>query len=824
MRRILSIRASVVGVVAAAALLAALPAQAATPAAKTLKPDAQGKGKVTWTGSMGLGTAAGGTTDDCFDEAGKPDPLSGCDFFKLTVDTPAGFYKQFLGGVEVNIKGFAPADLDLGVYRLKADGSKGEVAGSSGNVPGEDETTTMAGATGRYIVVLVPYAAPPGQSYDGEALFNLKKANPSLKVLNKRIGPGPRNYRASHDRYISHSEPSIAMDPLNHRHLFAGSKMYENLPKYLFKAGTYESFDGGRTWKDYGQLPGYCQEPGQCDPKNEGAYRTVSDIAMDFDDEGNAYANVLDAPGGTFAFTGFNMTIHKKRPGKPWSKPITVHDNRNTPITEQLLLDDKNWVAVDNVTTVNGAPNKPRDGNIGTIYVCWGLNGTQAPSQQIVLMRSLDGGQTWGGVVPGDNTPYQLSQKSVISGIGCHIVVGPAGEVYVTWYDNQVDGLMQVKSVDRGRSFTPARPIATIVGENEQFERQSFRNLSIPTTGIDKKGTVYIAVASHDAEGEPVIEGEKTYEQLVELAKKRRAEEEAEGGDQEEGSGADIILFKSTDGGNTYSGPVRVNQDGKEADADQFQPWMAVTPKGQVNVMYFDKRNDPGNNFFIGTYLSRSNDGGKTWKDTRVDHRMWDPRVNPPISVSGQFIGDYQGLVADDKVAIPFWNDTQANSLPKSAREYSPWQEVWAARIPNNPAKGGPKCLDKRRPRTSLPRKNVSLDGAGRMKMHGKARDRGCKGPSKAKSVKGKVERVSVSIALLKGKRCRYMKKNGSFTAKRRCSKRVRLRAKGTRKWSFRTKRAVPEGTYRITASARDAAGNREKPVRGRNTVKFRAR
>jgi hypothetical protein len=457
--------------------------------------------------------------------------------------------------------------------------------------------------------------------------------------------------------------------------------MYENLPKYLFKAGTYESKDGGRTWKDFGQLPGYCQAPGQCDPKNESAYRTVSDISMAMDDEGNAYAQVLDAPGGTFAFTGFNMTIHIKKPNAPnWTGPITVHDNRNTPVTQQLLLDDKNWVAVDNNTDTGGGPNRPHDGKIGTVYVCWGLDGTQAPTQQIVLMRSIDGGHTWGGVVPGDNTPYQLSQKGAISGIGCHIDIGPAGEVYVTWYDNQLDALMQVKSIDRGHSFTPARPIATITGVNTQFERQSFRNLSIPTSGIDKKGNVYVAAASLNGEGS-VVERNASPEELKKLRDEHRADADAAG---DSSKGADIVMFKSTDGGVSYSGPKRVNQDKK--NRDQFQPWMAVTPKGQVDVMYFDKRNDP-NDFFLGEYLSRSNDGGKTFKDTRIDHRMWDPRINPPISVSGQFIGDYQGLVADDKVAIPFWNDTQAAGLKKRSKGYSPWQEVYAARIPNGKKK-----------------------------------------------------------------------------------------------------------------------------------------
>lgn len=804
--------------VLAASLSGMAAAQAATPSGATLTPNAAGSGKVTWSGTVGAGTAVAGTTDDCFGADKKPDPTAGCDFFTLTVNTPSGFYDGFLGGVQIDISGFQ-GDLDLGVYRLNGDGTRGDSAGSSGNAPGVAERTTVPNATGKYLVVLVPYAAVPGTSYIGEASFNGHRANPPLPILNNRIGPGPPNHRASHDQYNSHSEPSIAMDPLNHNHLFAGSKMYQNLAKYLFKAGTYESLDGGRTWKDYGQLPGYCQEAGQCDPTNEEKYRTVSDISMAFDDEGNAYAQVLDAPGGTAAFTGFNMTVHIKKPGQPWTGPITVHDNRNTPITQQLLLDDKNWIAVDNVTDVNGAPNKPRDNKIGTMYICWGLDGTQAPSQQIVLERSIDGGHTWGGVVPGDNTPYQLSQKSVISGIGCHIIIGPQGQVYVTWYDNQIDGLMQVVSTDRGQTFTPARPIATITGVNAQFEGQSFRNLSIPSSGIDKDGNIYIAVASQDADGAPVLAG-TSYEKLKEMRENRRAETEAQG--DKPGSGADIVLFKSTDGGNTYTGPVRVNQDSKTGDADQFQPWLAVTPKGQVDVMYFDRRNDP-QNFFIGEYLSRSNDGGKTFTDTRVDRRMWDPRINPPISVSGQFIGDYQGLVADDSVAIPFWNDTQYAGLAKSDKKYSPWQEVNSARISNTPAKGGP-CRDRKRPRSKLTKKGVKVSGNG-FTVRGRSSDKGCKGLTKATSVKGGIKKVYVSVAKVRGHNgCRFLQKNGHFGKTRSCNRGVLLAASGKRKWKFTSKVRLKPGTYRIVARAKDTHGNKEKPAKRRNRVVFQVR
>ena len=782
-------------------------AVAATPESGTATPTQP----VEWTGTVIPGSATNGTDKDCFDEDGKPSATSGCDFFNLNVETPEGFYEGFLGGLQITITGFAPADIDLGIYRRKPDGSAGDRIGGSGNFPGEDEVTTLATAQGAYILAMVPFAVPPGQSYSGTAEFVGEQADPALDVVNANAPAGQLNYRASHDKYLSHSEPSIAMDPLNPDHLIAGSKMYENLPNYLFKVGTYESFDGGRTWEDQGQLPGFCDNADQCDPTNEEKYRTVSDPAVAFDDEGNGYINTLDAPGGTFAFTGFNMTLNIKKPGKPWSDPITVHDNRNNPITEQLLLDDKNWIAVDNVTTVDGEPNKPNDGKIGTMYICWSFDGTQAPSQQIVLMRSLDGGETWGGFAPGDNTPYQLSQKGAVSGIGCHILIGPEGEVYVTWYDNQIDGMMQVKSTDRGQSFSPAVPVALITGVNEPFEGQSFRNLSIPSTAIDKDGNIYIVAASAGGEGEPVRPGVE-FEQLKE--RHLRPENEAE---EDTGPGADIVMFKSTDGGSSYTGPVRVNGGQTDTERDQFQPWISVTPSGQVNVSYFDRRNDP-NNFFIDTYLSRSNDGGQTFTDTRVTTTMWDPRLNPPISVSGEFIGDYQGLVADDNVAIPFWNDTQGANLPTSDPEYSPYQEVRSARVPNGQPQGGPAptgCRDTRAPRARFLKKRKHPIKAKRrlLRIRGKARDR-----SNCASQKPRVRTVVVSVALRRGKgRCRNLQSTGRLARRTSCKQRVFLPTRGGRRWKFKSRKVhLKKGKYVIRARAIDARGNIETKNRKR--------
>jgi hypothetical protein len=852
----------------AGALAGAPPAAGATPDSGTLAPNPPGShtGSIAWHGTVNSppGTTTGGSTDDCFGADGKPDTTSGCDFFKLDVSVPSGFYNGYIGGVQVDAGNFGQSDLDLGVYLRNPDGTHGTRVASSGQAAGEPEKALVPTAAGSYYVVLVPFTAPPAQGYDGRASFVLKLANPTLDQLNANPAlRGPANYRASHDGYVSHSEPFMSMDPRNHDHLIAGSKMYEpggGLEKYLFKIGTYESFDGGRTWTDYGQLPGYCTNADSgapfapaCDV-NSDDYRVVSDISTDFDDEGNAYANVIDVPGGASSGAGWNLNLHIKRPGRPWSNAITIQNNRANPVLKALFLDDKNMFAVDNHTTVTGAPNRPGDGQIGTMYVCWSFD-FAAAGQQIAVMRSTDGGRTWGGHVPGDNTPYQVSHRAVISGIGCHLAIGPKGEVYATWYDNVLDVLWQAKSTDRGRTFSPERPIASITGVNAPFEGQAFRNLSIPTTAVDHLGTVYVAVTSADAQGSPLAESDGMRKPNAD----EPAQREADGSTT---TGADIVLFKSTDGGASYTGPVRVNQD--TGKADQFQPWMAVTPAGQVDISYFDRRNDP-NNFYIQTWLSRSNDGGRTFRDTPVGHLLWDPSVNPPISPSGQFIGDYQGIVADDRVAIPFWNDTQANSL--SGTEHSPWQEVWAARIGDTPALGGPSvpacASDRLGPQTTITRTRrirVRVRDRGRRRapaftgryvtrtvpaysvtrrrisVAGISRDRDCRLPLTAALARnrGRVSRVEISLRRSVGRRCRFVLSDGRSSSVRSCAQpifafRARTRfdyARHLTRWSLsrRLVHLLASGRYVLVARGVDMSGNAERGGTRARTLTVRVR
>jgi hypothetical protein len=266
--------------------------------------------------------------------------------------------------------------------------------------------------------------------------------------------------------------------------------------------------------------------------------------------------------------------------------------------------------------------------------------------------------------------------------IGVHVVASERdpNTFYAVWLDTLtgfLDGSGQspfwfTKTTDGAQTWEPAKIIGRITQLPTTFPRQSFRNLSLPIMAAGRRGELYVTYADYNPAPNP--------------------------GD-EDGMQADIKLLRSFDGGATWSNPRRVNQD--NTNADQFQPYVRVTRRGQVNVSYFDRRldkpdppNHPGN-FFIDTFLARSNNAGNTWKETRLSHDSWDPSINPPISPSGEFIGDYQGLVADDCYAIPFVNDTHLANDPARDPDFdqgkprSPYQEIIAWRVPNTRAFGG---------------------------------------------------------------------------------------------------------------------------------------
>ena len=649
-------------------------------------------GPATWTSDSFPGGANVGNVngDNCFDSTGHPNPYTptgpnACEVFTLTVNLSVStFWSTHSGGVKFHSDEGAN-DFDFYVYRKNADGTKGALITAQGAIgsTGGIEEFTIDKAQGDYYVAAAAFATLTFTQ--GTFTFFLGPSIPNTPPIVTNP-PGVPQFRASNDIFTSHSEPHIAMNPLNHANLVAGSKQYVNNKHYLFRIGMYSSFDGGQTWNDAGHLPvptcpatTLCSPPPDTTPSacagngpfSDACKFTTSDIWTTFDDEGNAYGIVLVSPSSNVG-TGWEMWMYRSTDGGrtwPLSNMRVIH-NHNDHTLSNFFLDDKDAIAVDNYTLagtgLTTGPNNPRDGHIGNLYACWGLDGTVVPTQNQVFSRSLDGGNTW-------------SQALIISGatnareIGCQIAVAPSGRVYVSFFvyaltspagAPYVTGVGQYLtwSDDHGATFgTPIKVAAVNPVPNHLQTADNFRNLSLPAMAVSPRdGTVYITWADEHTSGSV--------------------------------SDADILLVKGADRGLGLppdfgtplpNPPVRVNQDPIGNGKDQFQPQIAVTALGQVDISYFDRRSDP-NDFFIDTYLSRSNDGGATWTDTRVTSAMSDPRINPPIDGAGNFFyGDYQGLVADDSCATPFWQDTHLANLAVTDPNYSPWQEVFSARLPN---------------------------------------------------------------------------------------------------------------------------------------------
>jgi hypothetical protein len=116
----------------------------------------------------------------------------------------------------------------------------------------------------------------------------------------------------------------------------------------------------------------------------------------------------------------------------------------------------------------------------------------------------------------------------------------------------------------------------------------------------------------------------------------------------------DILSIRSTDGGATWSAPVRVNDDA--GTAAQWFPWLTIDESGLVHVVWYDRR---GNGLDIDVYYARSLDGGVTFEpNLRVTAAAF-TAVLPWEGGAPDFIGDYNGIAAAAGIAYPFYQDSR---------------------------------------------------------------------------------------------------------------------------------------------------------------------
>lgn len=105
----------------------------------------------------------------------------------------------------------------------------------------------------------------------------------------------------------------------------------------------------------------------------------------------------------------------------------------------------------------------------------------------------------------------------------------------------------------------------------------------------------------------------------------------------------DVHLVRSSDGGLTWSPPVRVNDDPAGTNAWQWFGTMGVAPNGRIDVIWNDTRGDPGG-YDSALYYAFSLDGGLSWSPNEPLSPAWNPHLGWPQQDK---IGDYFDIESD---------------------------------------------------------------------------------------------------------------------------------------------------------------------------------
>ena len=109
-------------------------------------------------------------------------------------------------------------------------------------------------------------------------------------------------------------------------------------------------------------------------------------------------------------------------------------------------------------------------------------------------------------------------------------------------------------------------------------------------------------------------------------------------------STTDVMFVRSTDGGLSFSTPVRINDDGLTNKWHWFGTF-SVAPNGRLDAVWNDSRNSVANNTDSQLFYSYSTDAGVTWSPNVAVSNAFNPLEGYP---NQNKIGDYITMVSDN--------------------------------------------------------------------------------------------------------------------------------------------------------------------------------
>jgi hypothetical protein len=265
---------------------------------------------------------------------------------------------------------------------------------------------------------------------------------------------------------------------------------------------------------------------------------------------------------------------------------------------------DKQWMTIDKTGLIGS----------GNVYAYW----TQSFSSCSpgYFTRSVDDGVTYQSCITVTGNPFWGT-----------LSVGPDGELYVCGSGFVVTKSTTAQNPSSGVTWDLSRTVSL------DGTMSSFRSGSPNPGGL--LGQAWIAV---DRSSGPT----RGYVYLL-CSVDRTSNSDP----------LDVMFSRSTDGGSTWSAPIRVNDDAGTT-AYQWFGTMSVAPSGRIDAVWYDTRDNPGS-VTSALYYSSSTDGGLTWAANEKLSESFNPLIGWPIQ---QKIGDYIHMVSDDTGARLAWSAT----------------------------------------------------------------------------------------------------------------------------------------------------------------------
>jgi hypothetical protein len=435
-------------------------------------------------------------------------------------------------------------------------------------------------------------------------------------------------------------EPWVSVNPTNANNLIAvwQQDRWSNGGAHGLAAGV--THNGGSTWS---HTFAHFSECAGGNAANGGDYERSSDPWVTFAPNGDAYQISLSFDANT-ARNGV-LVSKSTNGGDTWSEPIgLIRDSGGR--DSSFAFNDKESITADPTNSkfayaVWDRFTSPSGSSLASIE---GLIHSRSFREPVFFSRTTDGGATW-------EPARDIYDRSEFNGtIGNQIVVLPNGDLLDVFdeffvHDNSNDqrgeSISVIRSTDKGVTWDSR---STVIAAS--LERGAFD----PDTGrpIRAEG------------GIPDIAVDRTSRKIYAVWQDTRF------------SGVDeVALSMSSDGGVTWSAPIKVNQTPRNpnpADEQAFVPQVQVAADGSVAVTYYDFRfNDPSPGVPTDAWIVRcASDCGNpaSWHDeARLSPASFDieqaPAARGPF---GFFLGDYEGLTSVGNTFITVF--AQVNGSP----------------------------------------------------------------------------------------------------------------------------------------------------------------